>query len=157
MKNCKFCYSEIDKRARICPHCHRQLAMVGAFQSFLTTAFPILTALISLSFAFYEKYEKGLVQDSLVQTEHRLEATEIQHSVAEEAVTALSRMVPPPPAGIISNVDASSPQLTPEMELKTIETKIADLDFTKDVNKADLKKMYERRLDLKAGRNLFRK
>lgn len=52
MKKCKYCRTEIDKKAKVCPNCHRTLSMslagviVTLFISFIVFAYiiyPLLT------------------------------------------------------------------------------------------------------------------
>lgn len=157
MKNCRFCYSEIHQRAKICPQCHHQLSAMGSLRAFLITAFPILTAIISLGFAFVEKYEKGLVQSSLAQTETRLEVAEVQYAVAEEAVDSLSRMVPRARMSAVRDVDPSSSEVikTPEQKVDEIESEIVNLDFDKPIDIHDIRKQLEERMKLKTGLQLF--
>lgn len=158
MKNCQYCYSEIHQRAKICPHCHHQLSMVGSLRAFLITAFPILTAIISLGFAGFEKYEKGLVESSLVKTEHRLEAAEIQYSVAEEAVLGLSKMLPQARMSSVRDVDPNSTEVikTPKEQAEEIESEVANLDFAAPVDKLQVRKQLEKRMELISGHQVFR-
>lgn len=153
MKNCRYCYSEIHERAKICPQCHHQLSMMGSLRAFLITAFPILTAIISLSFAGFEKYEKGLVQSSLTQTEHRLEVSEVQASVAEQAVQDLSSLLPQARMSAIRDVDPNSEViLSPQEQLDEIEKELANIDYKNPINKHRVDKLFNKRIGLMASR-----
>ncbi len=154
MKDCRFCYSQINQRARICPQCHNHLSVMGSFRAFLITAFPILTAIISLGFAFFEKYEKRLVQTSLAKTENRLKVSEVQNSVAEEAVLKLSAIVPRMMMSrrdVGPDADPSVIVKTLEQELDEIESKLANLSSGETANLHEVKKLTQQKLELEYG------
>lgn len=136
-------------------------------KSFSLTAFPILTTLASLGFAFYEKYEKGVVQDSLVQTEgtltqtrNRLEVAEVQSWVAEEAVDKLTQMVPRVYATRSVRADGD-PDLsnqvikTAEQEVLEIEKEVANLNLEKALDKVDLRRKFQTRIEAKTELPIF--
>ena len=153
MKNCRQCYSEIHARARVCPVCHSTITLFGKLSSFFLTMFPILTALVSLGFAFYEKYEKGIVQKALTQTESRLEVVEVQNEVAREAVVKLNRMLPKPTKVFGT---AKSSKKSPADKIKEIDKSIADQVRVGKFDIQKLKKLEREKLELQNGRPIFR-
>lgn len=158
MKNCRYCYSQINQRAKICPQCHQQLSWMGSMRAFLVTAFPILTAIVSLSFAFLEKYEKTLVQESLVQTEHHLKAVEVQNTVAGEAVKKLGALIPRAMMSRVESAHDADPSVvikTPQQELEEIESTLANMDFSKEIDTHEVKKLTKRKLELITGNSIF--
>ncbi len=170
MKNCKHCFSEINRRASVCPVCRNTVTFLGTINGFLVTVFPIMTAIVSLGFAFYEKYEKGLVQDTLAKTEVQLTVTEIQNEVAQEAIVSLSqpeirpalpgRMMTAPPTGD-SGQDVTAEPKTPNQILRQIERTVSDakqhaIKDHQDLNKEELRELFRRKAELQSGRKIFR-
>ena len=133
-------------------------------RGFLLTAFPILTALASLGFAFYEKYEKGLAQQSLAKKEVQLVVTEIQNEVAQEAIVSLSQMVPsprrlmsatPPIQGDQSNAALSRKQKVEQINKTVLDAKSHAIKDKQDLNKAELRELFKRKAELQSGRQIF--
>lgn len=162
MKNCRHCYSQIHDRASICHVCQNTVTFTGSIQSFLLTAFPILTALISLGFAFYEKYEKGLVQDTLASTEVRLEVAEVESEVAQEAAMTLSDMAPRISFMVQEpDVEPGGVRVLPksrEEQLSEIEEELEEVTKKPGFNKKKLSELYKKQFELQSDRpNLFKK
>lgn len=157
MKHCKHCFEEINKRARVCPVCHRNVTITGSFGAFFVTVLPILTALASLGFAFYEKYERLYAQEQLARTETQLEIVEVRNEVAQDAVVRLNRMAPP--VMFSTAPDSFSPENgrppTPEQELQQVEQEIEALMKNDRLDRRALQQLERRRLELQTSRPLF--
>jgi hypothetical protein len=157
MKNCRFCYSEINRRARVCPVCQNTLSLFGTIKSFLVTTFPILTALVSLGFAYSERYEKGVVQDTLTATEGQLQVVEVQNDVAREAVANLiqdkPRVTSSAPFDIIPT--NGEPVKTADQQIREIEEAISGLTTDGTLNLQKLRALEQKRLNLQFDRPIF--
>ncbi len=157
MKTCKYCCEEINRRARVCPVCHRNITLTGSVSAFFVTVLPVLTALASLGFAFYEKYERLYVQDTLARTETRLEVVEVQKEVAQDAVSRLNQLAPP---ALMSSAPReftreTGPPLSPDQQLQEIDAQINAATQGKVIDTQRLRELEKRRLELQNNRNIF--
>lgn len=155
MKSCKFCCEEINRRARVCPICHRNVTILGSASAFFITVLPILTALASLGFAFYEKYERLYVQDTLARTETQLQVTQVQNDVALEAVALLNAITPP--AVMAPRNIGNGTAVSPTQQLQQVEQQITDVKLADTIDVQKLKQLERQRLELKSGRSIFRR
>ena len=158
MKNCKHCYSEIHKRASVCPVCRSNVTFSGTISSFFLTAFPILTAIVSLGFAFSEKYEKGLVQNSLAKTETQLEVAEVRNDVAQEAIATLNEMTPRTGRMMSVAPDPTNPTAPPPTiaeQVKRIDQSIDEEIKSGTIDRQKLKSLERSKLELQNGRAIF--
>ena len=155
MKNCKFCCEEIHRRARVCPVCHRNVTISGSAGSFLVTVLPILTALASLGFAFYEKYERLNVQDTLARTETDLQVAEVQTEVAQQAVVNLGSVLPRDARPMTTFSTDGTPPPDPAAQLADVENQIEAVINADRLDRQRLQQLERQRLELQTGRSLF--
>ena len=93
-KACKYCYTEIHKKARICPECRRPQTLLGAAKGFLVTLFPMLAAIVSFVVAAAERIEKMNVSSQLAVVSTDLMLEEAKSEAATQAVEQLAAHVP---------------------------------------------------------------
>ena len=55
-KSCKFCMTEIARKARICPQCHRPQAALARLKASFSSGVMTLVALVSFAFGFNQKF-----------------------------------------------------------------------------------------------------
>ena len=80
MANCRFCRTDVDDRARRCPHCHADHSFFGRFRPIVTA----VAALGGMGYGVYEQFEASHSKAEMKQEQAAL--AKVLDSVPEENI-----------------------------------------------------------------------
>ena len=155
---CRFCMTEISRRARVCPQCQRELSFTAGIWGFFRSAAWVIATVVSLGFAILERVERLGLADELEQlgialTVKEVEAEVLRDVVVEQAQSpaGLAESLAPPPLELENSpVELAQPQ--PTRRIEEVDEQIDQLTRKPTIDRQRLKMLEKERLRLELSR-----
>jgi hypothetical protein len=166
-KECKYCMTEISRRARVCPQCGNSQSSFAGIRNLFRTGAWLVTAGVSLAFAGLEKAENLGLNKDLEAAGITIASKEVQTEVLREAIaqvrtprrSAMAMRVEAPDAysstdgaaySEIEGVEPESPA-DPQSQIDEIDKQIAEVLAKSPIDRKQLKDLERRKLEIELG------